>query len=61
MINFRVKDLDRLLDQLRREGVKVDDKREEYDYGKFGWIMIRKATGLNSGSRRASLLHESFL
>ncbi len=38
MINFRVKDLDRLLDQLRREGVKVDDKREEYDYGKFGWI-----------------------
>ena len=38
MINFRVKDLERLLDQLKREGVKVDDKREEYDYGKFGWI-----------------------
>jgi len=39
MINFRVKDLDRLLDQLKREGVKVDDKREEDDYGKFGWII----------------------
>jgi len=39
MINFRVKDLDRLLGQLKREGVKVDDKREEYDYGKFGWII----------------------
>jgi len=35
MINFRVKDLDKLLDL----GVKVDDKREEYDYGKFGWII----------------------
>src|SRR5712664_4013714 len=30
MINFRVKDLNRLLGQL---------KREEYDYGKFGWII----------------------
>ena len=39
MINFRVKDLDSLLDHLRREGVKVDDKREEYEYGKFGWII----------------------
>jgi predicted enzyme related to lactoylglutathione lyase len=39
MINFRVKDLDRLMDQLRREGVKVDDKREEYEYGRFGWII----------------------
>jgi len=39
MINFRVKDLDGLLDQLKREGVQVDDKREESDYGKFGWIL----------------------
>jgi predicted enzyme related to lactoylglutathione lyase len=39
MINFRVKDLDGLLEQLKREGVKVDDKRKEYDYGKFGWII----------------------
>ncbi len=58
MINFRVKDLDRLLDPLKREGVKVDDKKEEYEYGKFGWISILKATGLSSGNQRASLLPE---
>lgn len=39
MINYRVEDLDGLLAQLRSEGVEVDDKTEEYDYGKFGWIM----------------------
>jgi len=27
------------LDQLRKEGVQVDDRIEEYDYGKFGWII----------------------
>jgi len=39
MINFRVKDLDSLLEQLKREGVTVDEKTEEYEYGKFGWII----------------------
>lgn len=39
MINFRVSDLDSVLRQLRNEGVKVDEKIEEYDYGKFAWIM----------------------
>lgn len=38
MINFRVDDLKALLAALRGEGVQVDDKVEEYDYGKFGWI-----------------------
>jgi predicted enzyme related to lactoylglutathione lyase len=38
MINYRVRDLDQLLEQLKREGVAVDEKREEYEYGKFGWI-----------------------
>jgi len=37
MINYRVEDLDRLLTQLREEGVKVDDKSETYAFGKFGW------------------------
>ncbi len=27
------------MDQLRKEGVQVDDRIEEYDYGKFGWII----------------------
>jgi predicted enzyme related to lactoylglutathione lyase len=39
MINFRVDNLDALLKALREEGVQVDDKVEDYDYGKFGWII----------------------
>lgn len=38
MINYRVADLRALLDRLRAEGVWVDDRVEEYDYGIFGWI-----------------------
>lgn len=39
MFNFRVADLKALLTQLRREGVHVIDKIEEYPFGKFGWII----------------------
>lgn len=39
MINYRVDDLDWLLTQLRAEGVEVDPKVEESEYGKFAWIM----------------------
>lgn len=38
MINYRVDDLDRLLDLLRAEGVSIDARREDYDYGRFAWI-----------------------
>ncbi len=38
MLNFRVNDLDGLLAALRAEGVQVEEKIEEYDYGRFGWI-----------------------
>jgi catechol 2,3-dioxygenase-like lactoylglutathione lyase family enzyme len=37
MINYRVSNLDRMLAQLRRNGVTVE-KVEEYDYGRFAWI-----------------------
>jgi predicted enzyme related to lactoylglutathione lyase len=37
MINYRVENLDRMLAQLRHNGVKVE-KVEEYDYGRFAWI-----------------------
>jgi hypothetical protein len=37
MVNFRVHDLDAMLAQLRDAGVEVDDRLEEYDYGRFGW------------------------
>ena len=39
MINFRVKDLHAVLELLRKEGVTVDEKTEESEFGKFGWIM----------------------
>lgn len=39
MINYRVADLHAVLAELRSEGVQVDDKTEESEYGKFGWIM----------------------
>lgn len=36
-VNYRVDDLDRLLAQLRRAGVRVDAPVEESHYGRFGW------------------------
>jgi len=39
MINFRVANLERLLAQLRQEGVKVDDKIDDEANGRFGWAM----------------------
>ena len=39
MLNYRVEDLDGLLEALRAEGVWIDPKREDYDYGRFAWIM----------------------
>jgi predicted enzyme related to lactoylglutathione lyase len=39
MINYRVENLDRLLQLLRSEGVEVDEKTEQYEYGRFGWVM----------------------
>jgi len=38
MINYRVKNLDKLLAELRREGVRVDRRTENLEYGRFGWV-----------------------
>ncbi len=38
MINYRVDDLHALLAPLRAEGCQVDDKVEESEFGKFGWV-----------------------
>ncbi len=38
-VQLRIADLQALLEQLRKEGVQVDDKVEEYEFGKFGWVM----------------------
>ena len=38
MLNFQVDDLDAVLERLIADGVQVDAKREDYDYGRFGWF-----------------------
>ena len=37
MFNYRVADLDAMLDQLRAAGAGVDEKVDEQPYGRFGW------------------------
>ena len=37
MVNYRVRNLDAMLAQLRAAGAQVDDKVEDYDFGRFGW------------------------
>jgi predicted enzyme related to lactoylglutathione lyase len=39
MLNYRVDDLDSLLERLRAEGVTIDDRREDSQYGRFAWVM----------------------
>ncbi|MBB5205137.1 putative enzyme related to lactoylglutathione lyase [Inhella inkyongensis] len=39
MVNYRVADLNALLAVLRSEGVQVDDKVDESEFGKFGWVV----------------------
>ena len=39
MINYRVHDLDALLEELKKSGVQIIGEPQSYDYGKFAWIM----------------------
>ncbi len=39
MQNFRVHDLERLIEKLSLEGVTIIDKMQTYEYGKFAWIL----------------------
>ena len=39
MINYRVDDLEKLLEVLEDEGVEIVGEIEAFEYGKFGWIM----------------------
>jgi len=38
MINFRVDNLDAMLAQLRAMGDAVDEKIDDSEYGRFGWV-----------------------
>ncbi|HMU46928.1 MAG TPA: VOC family protein [Chitinophagaceae bacterium] len=39
MINYRVENLEALIEELKKEGVTIVDKMETYDYGKFVHIL----------------------
>jgi predicted enzyme related to lactoylglutathione lyase len=39
MVNFRVDDLAALLQALRASGCQVEDRVEDCEYGKFGWVI----------------------
>jgi predicted enzyme related to lactoylglutathione lyase len=39
MINYRVENLEALVEQLKKEGVTITDKIETFDYGKFVHII----------------------
>ncbi len=38
MINYIVDDLEALLQRLEAQGVAIDPKTEEHEYGRFAWI-----------------------
>ncbi|MGE5175118.1 MAG: VOC family protein [Hyphomicrobiales bacterium] len=39
MINYRVADLHAVLAALRSEGCRVEEKVDESEFGKFGWVL----------------------
>ena len=39
MINYRVENMVELLKVLKEEGVEIVGEMEEYEYGKFAWVM----------------------
>jgi len=39
MFNYRVENLHELFKALKEEGVTIVGEVQEYDYGKFGWIL----------------------
>jgi len=38
MLNYRVRDLDAMLGQLRAAGVPIDEKRHQDENGRFAWV-----------------------
>ena len=39
MVNYRVRDLDAMLAQLRDARAEVDERVEEQEFGRFGWAV----------------------
>ncbi len=43
-MNFRIDDLDAQLAQFRAAGVSVDERTENSELGRFGWILDPEGT-----------------
>lgn len=55
MLNYRVANLDQLLEALKAEGVWIDEKREDSEYGRFAWIMDPEGNRIELWEPPASL------
>jgi predicted enzyme related to lactoylglutathione lyase len=44
MFNYRVRDLKELYEQFKSNGVQIAGEIQEFDYGKFGWIVDPEGT-----------------
>jgi hypothetical protein len=52
MVNYRVRDLDRMLAQLRAQGVAAEGKVSEEFNGRFAWWSTLRATRSSYGNPR---------
>lgn len=59
MINYRVKNMEALVEQLKKEGVTVVDSIEEFEYGKFVHIMDPEGNKLELWEPVDSIFTES--
>jgi predicted enzyme related to lactoylglutathione lyase len=39
MLNFRVNNLNKLIEKLQKDGVQLVGEPETFDYGKFAWLL----------------------
>jgi predicted enzyme related to lactoylglutathione lyase len=39
MLNFRVRKIDSLIEELKSSGIRIIGSTENYDYGKFAWLL----------------------
>ena len=49
MIDYIVDDLDAFLAKCAANGVPIDPKREDYDYGRFAWIYDLEGNKVSCG------------
>jgi hypothetical protein len=53
MVNYRVDNLDALLEDLKKSGIEIDPHREDYDYGRLPGSPTQTATALSYGNRQS--------